>query len=130
MELDGSEFHPAHFADEASKRAGPAASPSAKDHLQRFTLPSVSPFVDEHRHRGFRLSFPDVAVEGAQRHHAETFEAHVAVIALADVPRQDAFAGTLGGRLGKRARARDAAIAGVEPVSRNAPARNLRHESS
>src|SRR6185436_3524083 len=115
---------------EVGKRAWPAAGPSAKDHLQRFALPLVRPLVEEQPHRRFRLPFPHVALERAKSHDAQSFEAHVAIVSLANVPRQDAFADVVSGRLSERARTGDAAVAGVEPVSGDTPAGNIRHNSS
>src|SRR5262245_1672772 len=103
VKVDACELHSAHFADGVGKHGWPAADTAAEDQLQRLALPRVSPLVEEQAHRGFRFPFPDVALEHAERHHAETVEAHIAVVALADVPREDAFAKVARRRLGKRA---------------------------
>src|SRR5687768_6588471 len=101
MKVNVSELHPAYLTDEIRECPGPAADAPAEDHLQRFALPLVRAFVDEHRHRRLRLPFPDVSFEGAERHYVEPVQAHVAIIPLADVPRQNAFAVVIGGGLGE-----------------------------
>src|SRR5439155_23944407 len=113
-----------------SRMSGPAADASAEDHLQRFALALVGAFVDEHRHRCFRLPFPEVPFEDAERHHAKSVEAHGAVVPFTDVPREDAPAVATGGRLGEGARTWNAALARVEPVALNAPFRNVCHSVS
>src|SRR6185369_10613664 len=82
------------------------------------------------RHRRLRFSFPDISLEGAECHHAETVQAHVAIVPLADMPCQDAFAVATGRRLGESARTGDTAVTRVEPVTQDAPLWNLCHFSS
>src|SRR5262245_8260933 len=127
MKVDGCELHPSHFADELREGARPAAHASAKNHLQRLALPAVGLLVDEHRHRRFRLAFPDVPVEGAQCHDAQAVQPHVAVLPVANVPGEDPFAVIVGGWLSERARTRNVAAARIEPVALDLPTWNVCH---
>src|SRR5262249_8825261 len=129
VEVDASKLHPAHFTDGISEHCRPAANAAAKNHLERFSLALVGPLINDRRHPRFRLSVPYVALEHAEPHDTQSVQANVAIISFADMPREDAFAVIVCRRLGKRAGTWDAAIAGVEPISCDAPARNFRHKS-
>ena len=111
----------------SAKPAGqPPASP-AEDRLQRLALALVGALVDEEPHRRLGLAGPDVALERADRDHVQAVERHVAIVALADVPGEDAVALALVRGLGERAAARHPAPADVEPVAGESPLRNLGH---
>jgi hypothetical protein len=84
-------------------------------------LPGVSSLVEEHRHRRFRVPFPEIANERAERHHTQTIETDVAVIPLTDMPRQNAFADAGCRRLSEGAWTGNAAITRVEQVTLDVP---------
>jgi hypothetical protein len=67
------------------------------------------------------LTAPDAAGEGGEHRDVEPIEPGIAVAAFVDVPEQDAVAVTVGRWLGERARTRDRALTGVEPLSPQVP---------
>src|SRR6266478_3250214 len=117
MEVDPRKFHPTHFADRLREHAGPTAAASAEDHLERFALAPVSCLVEKHRHCRFRLALPQVAVECAESHDAQSIQPNIAKSPLPDVPREDALAVVVSWRLSKGAGTRNGATAGVEPIA-------------
>ena len=84
-------------------------------------------FVDIHAADPSRLSCPEVALPAADPHKAQVVEFDVAVMALADVPKQHRLAKTVVGRLGEGARAGNRAAAVVEPLAGDVPIRNVAH---
>src|SRR5436190_20949326 len=102
------------FVDPAGKTAGAAAD----DRRKRRHLPVAGMFVDIHAANPSRLSCPEVALPTADAHKAQIVEFDVAVMALADVPKQHRLAKTVVGRLGEGARAGNRAAAVVEPLAR------------
>jgi hypothetical protein len=73
---------------------------------------------------------PRVAAGRADRDDAQSIKRHIAVVALAHVPGEDAVALSVVRRLGEGTAARNPAPANVEPIAGEPPARNLGHRSS
>src|SRR5207248_1583318 len=111
------------FVDPAGKTAGTAAD----DRRKLRHLPVAGMFVDIHAADPSRLSCPEVALPAADPHKAQVVEFDVAVMALADVPKQHRLAKTVVGRLGEGARAGNRAAAVVEPLACDVPIRNVAH---
>src|SRR5690242_6688532 len=130
MEVDASELHPSYFSNKIRECPRPAANTSPKDHLQRVPLTLVGSLIDEDRHRRFRLSFPNVSRERAERHDAQSIQANVAVISGTDMPCEDTFAIAGRRRLSKGTGTGNTAIARVEPIASDMPTRNFSHNTS
>src|SRR6185295_7195274 len=93
----------------------------APDQLKRFALLLVRPLVDEDAHRGFGLATPDVADEVRHPQEIEPIEGDIAVVALANVVRQDPITVAEGWGLRERAGTGNIAFADVEPVADDVP---------
>src|SRR5438067_2281699 len=130
LEGDRRVLDPAHLADRLGEFSRPAAGLTPEDRLQRPTLRLVGALVDVDAHRRLRLARPEVAHEGAERDHVQIVEPDVAVVPLADVPGEDALAVALARRLRERAGAGNGALADVESVALEMPARDVGHAAS
>src|SRR5215208_3606441 len=130
LELDRRVFDATNLVDHRGEPRRPPAGVAAEDCLDRLSLTLVGTLVDEEPHGGLGLPGPDVSLEGPDRHDVEPVEAHIPVIPRANMPRQDAVALPLVGRLRECASAWDAASADVEPVAGDTPGWDLGHRSS
>src|SRR5579884_162547 len=129
LELDRDVLDPTELAEHGGELPGPATGLAAEDRLQRLALPLIGALVDEQAHRHLGAG-PDVALEVAHPDQAQAVQPHIAVLPLADVPSEDSLAVAVARRLGKGARARDVALADIEPVAPGIPPRNFGHGRS
>src|SRR5262245_54853134 len=98
---------------------------NAGKHLR---LTVVGAVVDEYAGRALGLSRPEITFVSSYSDEAKSVEIYIAVVAMTDVPEQDLLAETVVWCLREGAGARDDAAAIIEPISRDVPARNLRHD--
>src|SRR5205085_4273066 len=127
VDFDGRELDATHLGDVLCELARPAAGLSAEDRLQRFALLRVGALIHEDAHRGLG-TFPDVALEVAQRDDIEAVERDGPVGAFPDVPDQDAVAIAVRRSTREFARAWNIALADIEPVALELPRGNVSHD--
>src|SRR5262249_35741745 len=128
LELDRRVFDPAHLVDQLGEPCGPAAGLAAPDGPDRLALVLIPTLIDEESHRRVgRLSCPNVPLEAPDRDDGQVVEVHVAVVALPDVPGEDAVALILVRCLGEAAGTGHATAAYVEPIAADSPAGRFGH---
>jgi hypothetical protein len=110
-----------------AKMAGHPPGLAPEDHLQSLALPFIGPLVDKKAHPKLALIGPDIAFEGPERQQIETVQSDIAVMTLANMPREHPCARIVGRSLGKFTRAWNVATADVEPITGEMPLGNRVH---